>query len=61
MQTIAETNYQLHILVKFKPLVVLQPFYHRPLIHELFLKVVIAKGIQKKNFLFVKIFRKEVN
>ena len=48
---IAETNDLLHVLVKFKTLVVLQPLYHRPLIHELFLKVVTAKGIQKTFFL----------
>ena len=46
MQNNRGPNDLLHVLVKFKTLVVLQPFYHRPLIHELFLKVVIAKGIQ---------------
>ena len=46
MQKVAETNDLLHVLVKFKTLVVLQLFCCRPLIHELFLKVVIAKGIQ---------------
>ena len=46
MKTVAETNDLLHIIVKLKTLVVLQLFCRRPLIHELFLKVVIAKGIQ---------------
>ena len=43
MQTVAETNDLLHVLVEFKTLVVLQIFCRRPLIPVLFLKVVIAK------------------
>ena len=43
MQTVAETNDLLHVLVEFKTYVVLQIFCRRPLIHVLFLKVVIAK------------------
>ena len=49
-KTITKTtgNDLLHVLVEFKTLMKIQLFFFcsQPLIYELFLKVVIAKGIQ---------------
>ena len=58
MQNSPETNDLLHVLGKFETLMILQLFCRQPLIHELFLKVEIAKGIQQNVIFFSKYLEK---